>query len=143
MANKHPTLISLFSDIADAIRSKTGSTDTIIADDFPEAIAAIETQSAYETCNVTIKVSGAISEAYLYYRQIINGSPVLVCEIIETSTKSKTITVIKGERVHFNHYANMIMSYNTSSGIEEEGTVQYITVLETASGAETLNIVYD
>lgn len=41
MANKHSTLNSLFSDIADAIRSKTGSSETIIADDFPEAIEGI------------------------------------------------------------------------------------------------------
>ena len=42
MANEHTTLTSLFSDIADAIRSKTESTDTIIADEFPAAIQALE-----------------------------------------------------------------------------------------------------
>lgn len=46
MANKHSTLTSLFSDIADAIRSKTGSSETIIADDFPEAIGDIYAISA-------------------------------------------------------------------------------------------------
>ena len=43
MPNTHSTLTSLFSDIADAIRAKTGETNTIIADNFPTAIAAIPT----------------------------------------------------------------------------------------------------
>lgn len=42
MANKYSTLTSLFTAIADAIRGRTGGTDTIVADDFPDAIAAIE-----------------------------------------------------------------------------------------------------
>lgn len=40
MANNHSTLTSLFTDIADAIRAKTGGTEPIVADQFPEAIAA-------------------------------------------------------------------------------------------------------
>lgn len=43
MPNTHSTLTSLFSDIADAIRGKTGSSETIVADDFPTAIANIPT----------------------------------------------------------------------------------------------------
>ena len=42
---KHTTLASLFKAIADAIREKTGSTDTIVADNFPTEIAAIESVS--------------------------------------------------------------------------------------------------
>lgn len=41
MANKHSSLTLLFTDIANAIRSKSGSTDAIIADDFPSAISAL------------------------------------------------------------------------------------------------------
>ena len=41
MPNVHSTLTSLFSDIADAIRAKTGENGTIVADEFPDAIAAI------------------------------------------------------------------------------------------------------
>ena len=40
---KHNTLNELFTGIADAIRGKTGTTDPIIADDFPTAIESIET----------------------------------------------------------------------------------------------------
>ena len=38
---KHNNLNELFIAIADAIRSKTGSTDPIVADDFPDAISSI------------------------------------------------------------------------------------------------------
>lgn len=44
MANKHETLISLFTDIADAIREKTGDTENIIADNFPDEILNIQTK---------------------------------------------------------------------------------------------------
>lgn len=44
MANSHETLTGLFTDIAGAIRSKTGGSGAIVADRFPEAIAAIDTQ---------------------------------------------------------------------------------------------------
>lgn len=37
----HTTLTSLFTDIADAIRAKTGSSAAIVADDFPTEIASI------------------------------------------------------------------------------------------------------
>ena len=53
MANKHENLTSLFTDIADAIREKTGGTATLIADDFPEAIRTISTS---EDLNAEIAV---------------------------------------------------------------------------------------
>lgn len=43
MPNIHTTLSSLFSDIADAIRAKTGGSAQIVADNFPTAIANIPT----------------------------------------------------------------------------------------------------
>ena len=38
MSETNPTLTALFTDIADAIREKTGDTATIVADDFPDVI---------------------------------------------------------------------------------------------------------
>lgn len=49
MPNTHSTLTSLFSDIADSIRAKTGSNSTIVADDFPDAIDAIPTGGSSTT----------------------------------------------------------------------------------------------
>lgn len=43
MANRHTTLTSLFTDVANAIRSKTGSNSVIKADDFDTEIANIPT----------------------------------------------------------------------------------------------------
>ena len=66
MANTHSTLTSLFSDIADAIRAKTGSSATIVADDFPTAIANIPTggsaniQALSVTTNGTYTASGNV-----------------------------------------------------------------------------------
>lgn len=47
MANNHTTLASLFSDIADAIRSKTESTAPLVADEFPAAIRALENNKVW------------------------------------------------------------------------------------------------
>lgn len=47
MANTHASLASLFTDTANAIRAKTGSTDAIVADDFPTAIVGIPMGGAY------------------------------------------------------------------------------------------------
>ena len=41
MANLHTSLSELFTNIANAIRNKTGSTDAIIADEFPNKIESI------------------------------------------------------------------------------------------------------
>ena len=45
MANNYSNLTGLFTDIANAIRNKTGSTEPIIADAFPTAIDAIPSDS--------------------------------------------------------------------------------------------------
>lgn len=52
MPNTHSTLTSLFDDIADAIRAKTGGTADIVADDFPSAIAAIPSGGVYPDSKV-------------------------------------------------------------------------------------------
>lgn len=44
----HPNLQSLFTDIADSIRSKTGSSAPIVADKFPDTIRSIEADHAVE-----------------------------------------------------------------------------------------------
>jgi len=41
MANKHTTLVSLFDDIADAIRELLGTSPNIVADNFPDKLREI------------------------------------------------------------------------------------------------------
>ena len=76
MPNTHETLISLFSDIADAIRAKTGDSNDIIADNFPTAISNIPAGGA----NITITYNNAaVSTNYI---KIPSNA------IINTSTKT-------------------------------------------------------
>ena len=55
MTNTHTTLSSLFGDIADAIRAKTGGSSEIVADNFPSAIAGIPQTSPQLTSDMLNK----------------------------------------------------------------------------------------
>ena len=49
MPNTHETLTSLFSDIANSIRGKTGESGELVADNFPAEIEAIPTGGQSES----------------------------------------------------------------------------------------------
>ena len=53
MPNKHTTLADLFTATADAIRFKTGSTGVIVADNFPEAIRAMNVGAGSNEVDIT------------------------------------------------------------------------------------------
>ena len=65
MPNTHTTLTSLFEDIADVIREKTGESGTIIADNFPTAISNLNIRAIlnnihiYKQPNKLIQVIGS------------------------------------------------------------------------------------
>lgn len=61
---KHTTLASLFSDIAVAIRAKTGKTDKLVADDFPTAIAGITT--GVNTSDATVTAEDMAKDVIAY-----------------------------------------------------------------------------
>lgn len=62
MANIHTTLTSLFSDIADAIREKTGENGNIVADNFPTEIQAIRTKTgSFTSNNAVVSDAGNLS----------------------------------------------------------------------------------
>lgn len=65
MPNTHSTLTALFSDIADSIRSKAGTSTPIIADAFPAAIDAIPTGGGDSVADGIIDktISGAYTNA--------------------------------------------------------------------------------
>lgn len=60
----HQTLTSLFSAIADAIRGKTGGSDPIVANNFPEAIAGIS--SGTDTSDATATAGDILSGKTAY-----------------------------------------------------------------------------
>ena len=58
----HTTLTSLFSDIANAIRQKTGDAGKIVADNFPTAIQSIRTQiGSFTSNNAVVSDAGNLS----------------------------------------------------------------------------------
>lgn len=63
MPNTHDTLTSLFSDIAQAIRDKKGETSEVkyVADEFPDAIADIQTGGGYSTLTAITGTTGSQS----------------------------------------------------------------------------------
>lgn len=62
MVNKHTTLAALFTDIANAIREKTGDTASIIADDFPGVIRE-RLQVIPEVKLISFKIDGKSYQA--------------------------------------------------------------------------------
>lgn len=64
MPNRHTTLTSLFTDIAGAIRSKTGDSAEIKADDFDTAIEAIQTGGGGYTAEQLLGVDPIDSFTY-------------------------------------------------------------------------------
>ena len=56
---KYTTLKALFTAIANSLRSKTGSTGTIVADDFPSVIDSLSTGGITPTGTKTINTNGS------------------------------------------------------------------------------------
>lgn len=92
MANTHTTLASLFTAIADKIRAKTGSTETIVADNFPDAIDSIltPTDGTIATKSASdITISGnMVSIPAGYYKNIIGKSIPVVTQATPTISVS-------------------------------------------------------
>ena len=62
------TLTELFTAIANAIREKTGKTESIVAENFPSEIAAIQAGGGnIETCTITVQSFAANIEKIIYF----------------------------------------------------------------------------
>lgn len=63
MPNTHTTLTSLFEDIANAIREKSGESGTIIADNFPTAISNLSSTGTLSSIFIYQQPNNLIQEA--------------------------------------------------------------------------------
>lgn len=87
----HTSLASLFGDIADAIRAKTGGAAQITADDFPTAIAGIAAGRIGETTASNSSNVQTISFT-------VNGEPtVFAC--VPVSTANTTVSISSSARI--------------------------------------------
>ena len=103
MPNNHSTLTALFTDIANAIRSKAGTTDPIKADAFPSAIRAIETTggggagAAGDYRAMIGMVEGTLSGAYTNYSaKTVTPYALRFCQQAETLAFPEASTISPG-----------------------------------------------
>ena len=101
MANTHTTLNELFTDIADAIRAKNNTADTIIADDFPVEISKLKAGFDYINNTVTILPDSAfinnenINSVELGNLTSIGTSTFENCQNLQTAILPNTLTSVE------------------------------------------------
>ena len=129
MANKHNNLNELFTDIADAIRSKTDSTDTIVADDFPDKIEEIEV--GVDTSDATATATDILlgKTAYVNSEMITGTIASQAAKTITPSTSNQT-AIAKGK------YASGAITVKGDSNLVASNIVDGVSIFGVAGNAE-------
>ena len=139
MPNRHSTLTSLFSDIADAIRAKTGSAASIVADDFDTAIAAIPTgggssdnyfwfrNDEAEDGSIIITLYGSNWTEFpdlKYSNDKINWTNIV---LNSTTNTQFTFTIPSGTKVYIKNNSNLL-SLNSSTDYVNINVDKYCSI---------------
>ena len=125
MPNRHSTLTSLFVDIADSIRSKTGDSAKIKADDFDTAIEAIQT-GAGETVELSVTQNGTYvpDEGTAYSKVSVN-----VPQTVASGTVKALLDATRSCEYLFYNYTGTsvdgLISYADTSNVTNMNNVFY------------------
>ena len=134
MSQNHNTLTGLFSDIADAIRAKTGGSSQIVADDFPTAIANILSGPARTSADLEVSGATVTAPAGVYSsdasKSVASGSATTPATTISSSP---TITVSSAGLITATNSKTQSVTPTVSAGYVSSGTAGTITV----SGSNT------
>ena len=137
MANKHETLSALFSAIANAIRGKTGTSDSIVADDFPSAIDNIETgvklpeltnpataeniQSGYEAVDGDGNVVTGTATITTYTVEHITAIPNGADTVVYLTNQKRNKCYVYGSCFDNNVYGGIVRKSSTYSASVRSG----------------------
>lgn len=108
MPNTHETLTSLFSDIANSIRAKTGESRELVADNFPAEIDAIPTGAPPlppDTPYTWTRPSNYPDLDSLTYPNNVNEMYVTIDKTLDTSVTTINVTS-NGGAFYFGHIEN-------------------------------------
>ena len=134
MPQNHNTLTGLFSDIADAIRAKTGGSSQIVADDFPTAIANILSGPARTSADLSVSGATVTAPAGVYSTDasasVASGSATTPATTISSSP---TITVSSAGLITATNSKTQSITPTVSAGYVSSGAAGTITV----SGSNT------
>lgn len=93
MAVRHETLSALFTDIADAIRGKLGTTSTYVADNFDTLIESIETDPSGST---TAAASDLLSGKTAYSKKALITGTIPTKTSSDLTASGATVSVPSG-----------------------------------------------
>lgn len=124
MPNRHSTLTSLFVDIADSIRSKTGDSAKIKADDFDTAIEAIPMGG--ETVELSVTQNGTyVPDVGTTYSKVSVNVP----QTVASGTVKALLDTTKSCEYLFYNYTGTsvdgLISYADTSNVKNMNNVFY------------------
>lgn len=152
MPNTHTTLTGLFTDIADAIREKSGSTDAIVADNFPTAISEITTSPQIDDAGVLYLADNPTNALQLSKVTAGNVSAAGAKSVADSAlytrpTDSGTDTgYLSYSKLAIDHDGNIILPSLTDLGaikVSPDGEVIWTCNISSAYKNQTISVAVD